>query len=106
MSPFQSMFHANTLIVSPVTPGAVAPPLFPEKGLTHGGAYVSGTATVPRVASQFGPHFTESLFAAENTTGPFVGPLGVDGVDELLSSERPKSSQTRRTAITIPRNGA
>jgi hypothetical protein len=75
--------------------------------LTHGGAYVNGTATVPRLVSHFGPHRTESLFAAENTTGPFAGPVGVDGFDEdPLSSDRPKRSHTSRTTTTIATNGA
>ncbi len=92
-------------MVSLVTPSAVAPPLSPVKGLTHGGAYVSGTATVPRSASQSGPQSTESRLAAESTTGPLVGPLGA-GLEEPLSLVRPNSSQIRTTASTMPTNGA
>ncbi len=93
-------------MVSPVTPGAVAPPLLPVNGLTQGGAYVSGTATVPRVVSHFGPHLTESLFAVENTTGPLAEPLGAGGFGELPLSLLPlRTSTATTTTTTTPTTG-
>src|SRR5690348_9212314 len=63
-------WYSATVISSLVTPGDVAPPLSPVKGSTHGGAYVRGTATVPRSTSQLGPHLIELRFDAFRVTGP------------------------------------
>jgi hypothetical protein len=72
-------------------------------GSTHGGAYVSGTATVPREVSQFGPHLIESLLAAEKTTGPLPPPDGFGGAGVVVGTAEQQPDQT---ATTIPTNGA
>src|SRR4051812_38140924 len=95
-------WYRATVISSPVTPGDVAPPLSPVNGCTHGGAYVSGTATVPRSTSHVGPQSILERFDAFSVTGPepAVPPL-VGGVACFASSPLPATPTiTMTSAIT------
>jgi len=93
------------VISLPVTPGAVAPPLSPCQGLTHGGAYQKGTATRPSDVSHRGPQSilpaVPRAVASSNVMGARPVMVRVRAVS-LLS---PNTATTSAMTITTAKSG-
>src|SRR5690348_355737 len=94
------------VMVSLVTPGAVAPPLSPPfHGATQGGAYPLGTATFPVEVSQFGPQSTlvPAAFAWSKVSGPeppaaapAAAPAGPASATTVAATSRPTNAREVR----------